>query len=101
MQQKPTHESIKNEATNGLSNDRGTLAMARRNDIDSATSQFYINTRNNAMLDHRDDSYGYAVFGKVIEGMDVVDKIEGVPTTTRKMPDVPVEPVVITSVKPR
>ena len=94
-------DPIKNEATNGLSNEHYTVAMARTNVVDSATSQFFINTSNNARsLDHQgSDNYGYAVFGRVTEGTDVVDKIATVPTQ-RQGPhqDVPVEPVVITSV---
>ncbi len=93
------HPPIKNEAGNGLKNNRGTIAMARTGEVNSGTAQFFINTVNNAGLDHKDDSvkgFGYAVFGKVTDGMDVVDKIEGVKT---KPGDVPVEPVVIKSVK--
>lgn len=93
---------IKNEAANGLKNKRGTLAMARTSAPDSATSQFFINVKNNAFLDHRNNTpqgYGYAVFGKVIEGMDVVDKIKEVPTGNRDMyQDVPIETVTIESV---
>ena len=102
MKQKSTEAQIKNEAKNGLTNDRGTIAMARTNVVDSATSQFFINVKDNAMLNHAGEGarYGYAVFGKVIAGMDVVDKIKDVRTTS-KMPhdDVPVEPVVIKSAK--
>lgn len=73
--------AIKNEAKNGLKNDKGTLAMARTNDIDSATAQFFINTANNDFLNHKNDrEYGYAVFGKVVEGIDIVEKIEKVAT---------------------
>jgi cyclophilin family peptidyl-prolyl cis-trans isomerase len=102
MNQKKPKAPIKNEAGNGLKNVTGTVAMARTSDPNSATSQFFINTKDNAFLDHRDESvqgYGYAVFGKVIDGMDVVKKIEAVQTTT-KMPhqNVPVTPVVIESV---
>jgi len=102
MNQKKTKAPIKNEAGNGLKNLNGTIAMARTSDPNSATAQFFINTKDNAFLDHRDDSvqgYGYAVFGKVVGGMDVVQKIEAVQTTT-KMPhqNVPVTPVVIESV---
>lgn len=81
--QKKTFAPIKNEATNGLSNERGTIAMARSGVVDSATAQFFINTVNNRRLDHQSRSqrgYGYAVFGKVISGMDVVDRIERTPT---------------------
>ncbi len=91
---------IKNEADNGLKNDRGTLSMARTGDPNSATSQFFINVVNNDMLNRPNpDGYGYAVFGKVISGMEVVDKIVSTPTTTMgMMADVPVKPVVILSV---
>jgi peptidyl-prolyl cis-trans isomerase A (cyclophilin A) len=93
---------IKNEAGNGLKNDRGTLSMARTMMVDSATAQFFINVVNNDYLNHRDDSpqgFGYAVFGKVIEGMDVVDKIAAVKTVRKGFPDVPETTVVIKSVK--
>lgn len=102
FKQKPTNSPIKNEADNGLKNQRGTLAMARTGIIDSATAQFFINVINNDFLNHRDKSmqgYGYAVFGKVVEGMDVVDKIAGVKTVTRGFPDVPEQQVVIKSMK--
>jgi len=94
-----THDPIKNEADNGLKNDRGTIAMARTNDPDSATAQFFINHKNNDFLNYADkNNQGYAVFGKTIEGMNVVDAIAAVETTTRAgMSDVPVEPVVIIS----
>jgi len=85
MDQKPTRDPIKNEATNGLSNARGTIAMARTQIVDSATSQFFINLIDNSFLDHRSADprgYGYAVFGKVSAGMDVVDKIAKVKTRT-------------------
>jgi len=102
MTQKPTKPPVKNEAGNGLKNDNGTLAMARTGVVDSATSQFFINTKDNAFLNHKDDTpqgYGYAVFGKVIGGMDVVQKIEKVSTTTKGMhQNVPAEPVVIKSI---
>jgi len=101
MDQKSTHAPIKNEANNGLKNDRGTLAMARTNDPDSATGQFFINLKNNDFLNYQGKSNpGYAVFGKVIKGMEVVDAIAKV-KTGNKGPhgDVPVEPVIITSVK--
>ena len=97
MREKPTRAPIKNEAANGLKNERGTLAMARTAEVDSATSQFFINTgTKNAFLDHKVRDYGYAVFGKVVGGMDVVDKIESVKTAPG---DVPVEPVVIKSIR--
>ena len=103
LNQKPTQAPIKNEAGNGLSNKRGTIAYARTNVVNSATSQFFINHRDNPGLDHSDESdmgFGYAVFGKVVKGMDVVDKIAAVKTGTQKaMGDVPVTPVVILSVK--
>jgi cyclophilin family peptidyl-prolyl cis-trans isomerase len=103
MKQKKTHEPVVNEAGNGLVNARGTLAMARTSVIDSATSQFFINVKDNGFLNHRDrtpNGFGYAVFAKVIEGMDVVDKIKGVATSSHgPHDDVPEEPVVIKSVK--
>ncbi|HEU4753806.1 MAG TPA: peptidylprolyl isomerase [Armatimonadota bacterium] len=103
MKEKETGAPIKNEAGNGLTNDRGTIAMARTGDPDSATAQFFINVADHASLNHRDDSpegIGYAVFGKVTKGMDVVDKIVAVPTTTvGRYEDVPKTPVVIKSVK--
>jgi len=95
MKQKPTKDPIKNEAKNGLSNAKGTLAMARTSVVDSATSQFFINLIDNKFLDHGTRDYGYAVFGKVIEGMDVVDKIAIVPTGYQ---DVPTETVTIESI---
>lgn len=102
MQRKPTRAPIENEAKNGLKNVRGTVAMARTNEINSGTSQFFINTKDNTSLDHKGPGpgFGYAVFGKVIEGMDVVDKIEGVKTTTRgPYQDVPVQAVAIKAVR--
>jgi cyclophilin family peptidyl-prolyl cis-trans isomerase len=100
--EKGTRPPIQNEATNGLSNRRGTLAMARTRSLRSATSQFYINLSNNPSLDHTGfspDVFGYAVFGRVIAGMDVVDRIGQVKTGVRDgMDDVPVDPVVITKV---
>lgn len=100
MNQKPTKAPIKNEADNGLKNEPGTLAMARTAVVDSATSQFFINVANNDFLNHDSRDFGYAVFGKVVEGMDVVNKI-AVVKTGRKGPhqDVPVEPVVIESAR--
>lgn len=98
-----TNAEIKNEAGNGLKNDSGTIAMARTGVVDSATDQFFINVHDNDFLNHRDDSpggYGYAVFGKVIDGMDVAHKIENTPTTTQKgYENVPVTPVVIESIR--
>lgn len=100
MSQKATREPIKNEAKNGLKNDRGTLSMARTSVIDSATSQFFINVANNDFLNHGTRDYGYAVFAKVVGGMDVVDKIAGAATGVRGgMRDVPVDTVAIKSVK--
>jgi peptidyl-prolyl cis-trans isomerase B (cyclophilin B) len=102
MNQKPTKAPIKNEADNGLKNTNGTLAMARTSVVDSATSQFFINVKDNAFLDHKSKTpqgYGYAVFGKVISGMDVVQKIENVSTGNKGMhQDVPTEPVLIKSI---
>ena len=103
LRPKTTRAAIKNEAGNGLSNERGTLAMARTNVIDSATSQFFINTVNNSRsLDHRGvdpQGYGYAVFGKVTDGMDIVDRIAAVQTRPQSgHRDVPVDPVVINGV---
>jgi len=101
MEQKPTKPPIKNEGGNGLKNDTYTLAMARTSVPDSATSQFFINVKNNDFLnrDKSQDGVGYAVFGKVIEGLDVVKKIEQVQTGRKGMySDVPVEAVVIKSV---
>jgi cyclophilin family peptidyl-prolyl cis-trans isomerase len=99
MIQGQMRDPIKNEADNGLKNDRGTIAMARTNDPNSATAQFFINHKNNDFLNYADKGNpGYAVFGKTIEGMDVVDAIASVQTTTQAgMGDVPVEPVVIIS----
>jgi peptidyl-prolyl cis-trans isomerase A (cyclophilin A) len=102
LKQKPTKAPIVNEAGNGLKNQRGTLAMARTGVVDSATAQFFINVVNNDFLNHRSKTqqgFGYAVFGKVVEGMDVVDRIAAVKTVTRGFPDVPEKPVVIKSIK--
>ena len=100
MSQKNNHAPIKNEATNGLKNERGFLSMARTNDINSATSQFFINLKDNDFLDHKPGSYGYAVFAKVVDGMDVIDQIAGVKTGRRRgHDDVPVEDVVIISAR--
>ena len=99
MSQKPTNAPIQNEAANGLKNDRYTIAMARTGDPHSATAQFFINVKDNAFLNHTAPSgqgWGYCVFGKVAEGMDVVDKIKGVRTGSKGFhQDVPVEDVVI------
>ena len=95
----PTHPAVVNEATNGLRNKRGTLSMARTSDVNSATSQFFINVADNASLDHRSKrpaEYGYAVFGKVVKGMDTVDKIVNIPTKTRGgFRDVPGKDIII------
>ena len=103
LEQKKPKFAIKNEAANGLSNTRGTLAMARTSVVDSATSQFFINTVDNLFLNHKGkqpDSFGYCVFGQVVEGMDVVDQIRTVKTGNKNgHSDVPVEPVYITSAK--
>lgn len=99
MQQKQTRPPIKNEAAADLKNERGTIAMARTGVVDSATAQFFINVQDNPNLNHRDETdrgFGYAVFGKVVEGMDVVDKIKKVATTSSGMhQNVPSKPVVI------
>jgi cyclophilin family peptidyl-prolyl cis-trans isomerase len=99
MQQKPTRAPIRNEAANGLKNERGALAMARTSEPHSATAQFFINVVDNDFLNFRSpdrNGYGYCVFGKVVAGMDVVDKIKAVPTATRLFHEnVPVEPVII------
>lgn len=103
MVQKETREPIKNEADNGLSNVLGSIAMARTNDPDSATAQFFINVKDNAFLDHSSPTpqgWGYCVFGQVTEGMDVVDKIKGVATGSGGIhQDVPVEDVIIERVE--
>jgi cyclophilin family peptidyl-prolyl cis-trans isomerase len=103
LTEKPARAPIQNEATNGLRNTRGTLAMARRAALRSATSQFYINVADNRMLDHTGyspDEFGYAVFGRVLSGMEVADRIAAVPTrSTVDMEDVPIEPVIIKSVR--
>ena len=100
MKNKQGHDPIKNEATNGLKNKRGTLSMARTNDINSATSQFFINVADNDFLDHKPGNFGYAVFGRIDSGMDVVDAIAAVKTGNKGMhQDVPVETVTIESVR--
>jgi cyclophilin family peptidyl-prolyl cis-trans isomerase len=100
MTQKRTHPSIKNEADNGLKNDRGTLSMARTSDVNSATSQFFVNLKDNEFLDHKKGNFGYAVFARVTEGMDVIDKIAAVETGRRRgFDDVPVQPVIMKSVR--
>ena len=104
MMAKPTRPPIKNESKNGLKNLRGTLAMARYTPPDSATSQFFINIKDNPHLDPTPGDFGYAVFAKVIEGMDVVDKIAAVKVATKSVQgtpfsNVPVQPIVVKSVK--
>jgi peptidyl-prolyl cis-trans isomerase A (cyclophilin A) len=100
MTQKKTKSPVKNEADNGLKNKRGTLSMARTNDINSATSQFFVNLKDNDFLDHSRGNFGYAVFAKVTEGMDVIDKIAAVATGRKKgFDDVPVETVTMKSVR--
>ena len=100
MSQKKTKPPIKNEADNGLKNKRGTLSMARTNDINSATSQFFVNLKDNDFLDHSRGNFGYAVFARVTEGMDVVDKIAAVETGRKRgFDDVPVEAVIMKSVR--
>ena len=100
MTQKETHPSIKNEASNGLKNEKYTVAMARTSDPDSATSQFFINTSDNSFLDYPgQDGAGYCVFGKITEGFDVIDKINLVKTGSQNgHQDVPVEQVIIEEV---
>jgi cyclophilin family peptidyl-prolyl cis-trans isomerase len=105
FQQKPTRAPVPNEADNGLKNLRGTIAMARTSDPNSATAQFFINVKDNAALDYKSSTpqgWGYAVFGKVIDGMEVVDKIRQVPTGAggpgNRFSDVPTIPVVLESV---
>jgi len=103
MKEKETREPIKNEADNGLSNVNGSIAMARTNDPNSATAQFFINVKDNAFLNHSSPTpqgWGYCVFGQVTEGMDVVEKIKKVATSSSGMhQDVPVEDVIIESVE--
>lgn len=103
LKQKATKSPIKNEASNGVKNRVGSIAMARTSVVDSATAQFFINVKDNGFLDHRNtspDGFGYAVFGQVVGGMDVVQKIEQVKTGSRgSYQDVPLEPVVIQSVR--
>jgi peptidyl-prolyl cis-trans isomerase B (cyclophilin B) len=102
MQQKSTNAPVKNEANNGLKNDKGTIAMARTSDPHSATAQFFINVKDNTFLDHKSETaqgWGYTVFGKVTDGMDVVESIEVVPTANKNgQDDVPVTDVIITKV---
>ena len=95
MKRKTTRAAITNEADNGLKNHRGTLAMARTSVVNSATSQFFINVKNNAWLNHNPRNFGYAVFGKVTQGMDVVDKLSKVMTGPQ---DRPISPIIIRSI---
>ena len=100
MKEKATRAPVQNEAKNGLSNDRGTIAMARTADPHSASAQFFINVEDNSPLDRTRKSAGYAVFGRVIEGMDVVDQIRKVPVAdTKGHESVPIDPVIIKSVR--
>ena len=100
LSQKKTHPPVRNEAGNGVRNQRGTLSMARTDEIHSATSQFFVNLADNDFLDQRPGQYGYAVFGHVTEGMDVIDKIAKVSTGKRKgHSDVPTEDVLIKSAR--
>jgi peptidyl-prolyl cis-trans isomerase A (cyclophilin A) len=100
MSQKRTKPPVKNEADNGLKNSRDTLSMARTNDVNSATSQFFVNLKDNDFLDHSRGNFGYAVFARVTQGMDVVDKIAAVETGRKRgFDDVPVEPVIMKSVR--
>jgi cyclophilin family peptidyl-prolyl cis-trans isomerase len=97
---KPVREPVQNEADNGLKNQRGTVAMARTSDVDSATAQFFVNVADNKFLDHSGKTpsgFGYAVFGKVTSGMDVVDRMVAMPTGAQASfsKDVPVEPIII------
>jgi cyclophilin family peptidyl-prolyl cis-trans isomerase len=100
MNQKKNRAPIRNEARNGLKNKRGTVAMARTSDINSATAQFFVNLADNAFLDNTPGNFGYCVFGHVSEGMDTIDKIAAVRTTRRRgHDDVPADDVVITSAR--
>ena len=100
MNQKKTQPPIKNEADNGLKNARGSLSMARTSDVNSATSQFFVNLKDNGFLDHQRGNFGYAVFARIADGMDVIDKIAGVETGRRRgFDDVPVEAVIMTRVR--
>ena len=100
MQQKPTRAPIRNEAENGLRNLRGTLSMARTDAVDSATSQFFINLQNNRALDHQPERFGYAVFGRVVAGLETVDAIAAVPTrSVGGHQDVPADPVLVVSAR--
>jgi cyclophilin family peptidyl-prolyl cis-trans isomerase len=97
---KKTHAPVRNEAANGVRNQRGTLSMARTDEIHSATSQFFVNLADNDFLDHRPGQYGYAVFGRISDGMDVIDRIAAVPTGRRRgYSDAPMQDVLITSAR--
>jgi len=101
LQRRPSYEPIKNESANGISNARATIAMARTQDPDSATRQFYINYQNNSFLDAQGSRPGYAVFGKVVKGFSVIEKMAEIPTTTIRsmgMKDVPQQPIVIKAI---
>src|SRR5271154_4659943 len=100
MTQKKTQPPVKNEADNGLKNQRGTLSMARTNDVNSATSQFFVNLKDNDFLDHSRGNFGYAVFARVTQGMDVIDKIAAVKTDRKRgHDDVPVDAVTVKSAR--
>ncbi|MGH8205222.1 MAG: peptidylprolyl isomerase [Steroidobacteraceae bacterium] len=100
FKQKDTHPPVRNEAGNGVRNQRGTLSMARTEEIHSATSQFFVNLADNDFLDQRPGQYGYAVFGRVSEGMDAIERIAGVSTGRRKgYTDAPLEDVLINSAR--
>jgi cyclophilin family peptidyl-prolyl cis-trans isomerase len=100
FEQKKTRDPVKNEAANGLLNERGTLSMARTNAPHSGTSQFFVNLADNEFLDYRPGNHGYAVFGRIKEGMDVIDKIAAVRTGRRQgYTDAPMEDVIITSAR--
>jgi peptidyl-prolyl cis-trans isomerase A (cyclophilin A) len=100
LAQKKTHPPVRNEAGNGVRNQRGTLSMARTDDVHSATSQFFVNLADNEFLDHRPGQYGYAVFGRVADGMEVIERIAAVPTGRRKgHSDVPAQEVLINSAR--
>ncbi|MDO6544910.1 peptidylprolyl isomerase [Photobacterium sanguinicancri] len=102
LTRRPSYDAIKNEATNGLKNDRATVAMARTQDPHSATRQFYINYQNNSFLNANGNQAGYAVFGKVVKGFSVIEKMATIPTTTIRsmgMKDVPQQPIVIKTIK--
>jgi peptidyl-prolyl cis-trans isomerase A (cyclophilin A) len=100
MTQKATNDQIKNEANNGLFNNRGTVAMARTGKVDSATSQFFVNMKNNYFLNNGYRDFGYAVFGKVVSGMEFLDTLNVIETGFKNgMKDVPVDPIIVNTVK--